>query len=103
MHSPTSDTYTLSLHDALPIFIIGRNEDDKPNCAKHLAFHEEKYIPNNHFKSNLNKFEMDLPTHRYAYSSTPNWSDKKGVYEESGDRKSTRLNSSHVSISYAVF
>ena len=27
---------------------------------------------------------MDLPTHRYAYSSTPNWSDKKGVYEESG-------------------
>ncbi len=64
--------------------IIGRNEDDKPNCAKHLAFHEEKDIPNNHFKSNLNKFEMDLPTHRYAYSSTPNWSDKKGVYEESG-------------------
>ena len=54
--------------------IIGRNEDDKPNCAKHLAFHEEKDIPNNHFKSNLNKFEMDLPTHRYAYSSTPNWS-----------------------------
>ncbi|MGE9925404.1 C69 family dipeptidase, partial [Lactobacillus johnsonii] len=27
--------------------IIGRNEDDKPNCAKHLAFHEEKDIPNN--------------------------------------------------------
>lgn len=64
--------------------IIGRNEDDKPNCAKHLAFHEEKDIPNNHFKSNLNKFEIDLPTHRYAYSSTLNWSDKKGVYEESG-------------------
>ena len=64
--------------------IIGRNEDDKPTCAKHLAFHEEKDIPNNHFKSTLNKFEMDLPTHRYGYSSTPNWTDKKGVYEESG-------------------
>lgn len=64
--------------------IIGRNEDYKPAYAKHLAFHEEKDIPNNHFKSKLNKFEMDLPTHVYGYSSNPDWTNKKGVYDEDG-------------------
>src|SRR5439155_25231002 len=31
------------------------------------------------------------------------WTDESGIAEEGVDRKSTRLNSSHVAISYAVF
>src|SRR2546430_15547704 len=59
----TTEIYTLSLHDALPISaILARNE-------KHCHWTKEETMPN---------------------TSSP-------------DRKSTRLNSSHSQISYAVF
>src|SRR5207249_11030874 len=64
----TPKIYTLSLHDALPIF---------EGCAPCVAFV-------NTYRGTINAArklrEVDIP-----------------------DRKSTRLNSSHVSISYAVF
>src|SRR5699024_12670308 len=44
----------------------------------------------------------DLPTRSYRPSKKSCYSHLPG-YPESSDRKSTRLNSSHVSISYAVF
>src|SRR5437870_12988419 len=63
----TTEIYTLSLHDALPILTRGersaRHHDDPPRS--------------------------DRPA--------------PGVGRRSRDRKSTRLNSSHVAISYAVF
>src|SRR5437660_3691337 len=63
--TPTTEIYTLSLHDALPIF--GSN-----------------YVP----KSAINELEM--------------W--QQDTFDATRiDRKSTRLNSSHVAISYAVF
>src|SRR6202040_4424691 len=55
----TTEIYTLSLHDALPIFVRVRHHPRRPRRARGLR--------------------------------------------GSGDRKSTRLNSSHPSISYAVF
>src|SRR5438876_10824746 len=58
----TTEIYTLSLHDALPI------------CSGQEG---TRHVRN-----------------RPAYMREP---------QESGDRKSTRLNSSHPSISYAVF
>src|SRR5699024_12106903 len=61
--SATADTYTLSLHDALPI-------------------------------------SQRLPAHRPCQVDLPELRHRPGL---PGDRKSTRLNSSHVSISYAVF
>src|SRR5690242_21615498 len=66
--SATTKIYTLSLHDALPIYYL-----TKPVTAK--AIHElmERHLPYNYKRRNLR------------------------------DRKSTRLNSSHMSISYAVF
>src|SRR5438067_9254551 len=64
--APPPEMYTLSLHDALPIFRSGHYE------VRYKASH-------------------DWPL---AFTT---------VVNASGDRKSTRLNSSHVSISYAVF
>src|SRR5690606_41508288 len=65
----STDIYTLSLHDALPIYTLHKgcpcSDQDTSNHRKHT-------------------------TSRIRYLS-------------SLDRKSTRLNSSHVKISYAVF
>src|SRR5438309_7585116 len=55
----TTEIYTLSLHDALPIFVAGQDEQRRSGCAGCSDVHDQ-------------------------------------------DRKSTRLNSSHSSISYAV-
>src|SRR6266480_6991164 len=57
----TTEIYTLSLHDALPIFVLRRTDDRRHPRVEVRLVHEH------------------------------------------GDRKSTRLNSSHMSISYAVF
>src|SRR5437868_14098154 len=66
----TTDIYTLSLHDALPISTRPLPVNSRMGCAG----------------KNPRNFTITA-----ALSST------------SQDRKSTRLNSSHVSISYAVF
>src|SRR2546422_9526091 len=62
----TTEIYTLSLHDALPI----SNSSGRLRIARHLARQREKDVR---------------------------------VLALAGDRKSTRLNSSHGYISYAVF
>src|SRR3712207_9296920 len=73
----TTEIYTLSLHDALPILAdnirLDRLEDGVVDAAR-LAQAEE--------------FVARLPD---------------GYDTVVGDRKSTRLNSSHANISYAVF
>src|SRR5207249_9976374 len=74
----TTTTYTLSLHDALPIFYLAEHG---PGPA-HLP-----HQPLEHAIARLARFRQQL-------------SRLVGQVE---DRKSTRLNSSHVSISYAVF
>src|SRR3970040_2505591 len=58
----TTEIYTLSLHDALPIYENDRERHDQQ--------------------------DVNEPTHRVRRHQ---------------DRKSTRLNSSHITISYAVF
>src|SRR3989442_7611469 len=68
----TTEIYTLSLHDALPI------------CA-----HRSVAAPNARDRAASSKREQ--AAHRRASEQAPQ------------DRKSTRLNSSHVRISYAVF
>src|SRR5437879_9134576 len=73
-HDPaTTDTYTLSLHDALPISVgararlAGSDRDRRRRCPRRSTI------------------------------------DKKPHQGDPQDRKSTRLNSSHRCISYAVF
>src|SRR5699024_12780253 len=74
--APT-ELYTLSLHDALPICYDGASEITTG------------------------------ATYQWAKYTGGEWENITGetssTLSVSGDRKSTRLNSSHVSISYAVF
>src|SRR3989442_3309338 len=70
----TTEIYTLSLHDALPIYRLGRPDD--PDLSAVGDAHRE--------------VAPDLEV------------SDRGVVRR-GDRKSTRLNSSHVRISYALF
>src|SRR5690242_21774727 len=70
--TPTTKIYTLSLHDALPIF--ERNQRLAKNDAFEIGRRAQR------------RLTRDLPKYILGL-----------------DRKSTRLNSSHMSISYAVF
>src|SRR5690606_40189854 len=93
----TSDIHTLSLHDALPI--------------------SENFSPYQHRQARIIEFPATLRTFAQAFANTMPFSEAIGfiadVDEENPnavdypfsvvDRKSTRLNSSHVKISYAVF
>src|SRR5437660_6924639 len=80
-HTPTTAISTLSLHDALPI-------------SRHWARHERET-------------GQDQGRHRRpAQGMDPGHRQPAGmarVDDPLRDRKSTRLNSSHVAISYAVF
>src|SRR5439155_23209566 len=75
--APT-EIYTLSLHDALPIFEAGnrRNRRGAAVCYDDGFARDISLVP--HLQGAL-------------------------IHELALDRKSTRLNSSHVAISYAVF
>ena len=60
--------------------IIGRNEDSRTAWPKHLAFHQRQTGAQT-FKSHDNKFTIDLPEEAFAYSSTPEWTKKYGLFE----------------------
>src|SRR5699024_12329113 len=85
--------YTLSLHDALPICQNGRRfkEDGEPMFT--LTSQDRHGV-------------AILKSSRTEYGKKVRKDYEDGKIKESRhniDRKSTRLNSSHVSISYAVF
>src|SRR5207253_10770982 len=81
-HPPPPPLSTLSLHDALPIFVL--------DCSVHHAFALEA---------------VDLLPQLLAEAGVEGGGERQPLGEElwQEDRKSTRLNSSHVAISYAVF
>src|SRR5438445_7037928 len=91
----TSRTYTLSLHDALPISLEG--EPIRPELLETVAQPvRSRFAEINRSLSNL------------GGSPTPetlaHWFETViAVQRAAADRKSTRLNSSHANISYAVF
>src|SRR5438309_8522204 len=70
----TTEIYTLSLHDALPIFLYDLNTGSAFNIG------------------NVAQYAFDYTGTSLAW-----------IVDADADRKSTRLNSSHSSISYAVF
>src|SRR5699024_12305550 len=83
--SSTPSLSTLSLHDALPIF--------------HVSYYDQ-------FHGNLMYGTLEVVDGSLEVATAPFIIDGEENDESTGDvgdRKSTRLNSSHVSISYAVF
>src|SRR5690606_41974975 len=90
----THSTYSLSLHDALPI--CGRfdlHELVRQFAAEMLA--EDAVEQERRRGAHADYFTSYLAGKRAALDAIPD--------PEALDRKSTRLNSSHVKISYAVF
>src|SRR3712207_8446720 len=78
----TTDIYTLSLHDALPICLVAR------------ALRPVRPAPRDRGRAAV---LGRLP------GSGPSGRPGRRVRRRARDRKSTRLNSSHANISYAVF
>src|SRR5207253_11453151 len=84
--SAPSHIYTLSLHDALPIFLYRRISDTIG------VYHIELVLPDVMRQLEFGEVSVTLPVIVVD------------IYTNGDlDRKSTRLNSSHVAISYAVF
>src|SRR5690606_42126911 len=85
------ESYTLSLHDALPIWKLHTIGERQLRTLIRRMISEAKAANVSHVAVEISRQTIpklsDLSDHRF-YST---------------DRKSTRLNSSHVKISYAVF
>src|SRR5207248_11113497 len=99
-HSATRELYTLSLHDALPIF------------EKEQVFHltlENATLDGRTDRNNLVRIDalVAFPSEQILYqlldAGHTSLSDNQHDFVDLVDRKSTRLNSSHRTISYAVF
>src|SRR3712207_8574843 len=85
----TTEIYTLSLHDALPI------SADRKQAARKQAARKQ---------AEQKQAEQRLVERRRGERrrrGTAQWDQQ--APRPPGDRKSTRLNSSHANISYAVF
>src|SRR5207253_9696935 len=95
----TTETYTLSLHDALPIL----TEERRKEMVKHLhkVLEEDRTAVRNIRRDGNEAIKKAMKDKKISED------DEKRSLEEiqklTEDRKSTRLNSSHVAISYAVF
>src|SRR5439155_23535657 len=90
--TPPPQIYTLSLHDALPISV---QPPADLHHRRHIGVDQLERRPDR-----LGPF--DEQPHRLALGCHRT-SDGLPSVGEREDRKSTRLNSSHVAISYAVF
>src|SRR3712207_9020928 len=82
----TTEIYTLSLHDALPICRLLRTEDR---------------LPVEDAAARVSALENRLPLLQEVAHRRHLEEHESGLAAK--DRKSTRLNSSHANISYAVF
>src|SRR5699024_12807314 len=90
---PTTHLHTLSLHDALPISDspARSHPQDRPDRIRQTSRLDEQ--------AHLAKTPDPRPSDHTTEGRSPALRHNRPAR----DRKSTRLNSSHVSISYAVF
>src|SRR5699024_12829301 len=99
MAAAHTESYPLFLHDALPIYELPSINIDYRGATKDST---QLLIDHGHEKIALLGIDIDSKKQKMTkegYKEAIEESDL--TYDE--DRKSTRLNSSHVSISYAVF
>src|SRR5699024_11382662 len=94
-NTSTSAINTLSLHDALPILEVGAHTRSHPHLTQcnDTQLHDE-------LEGGKAALEDVLGAVVTQFCYPYGYLDERVV---AADRKSTRLNSSHVSISYAVF
>src|SRR5207245_9149435 len=94
----TTDIYTLSLHDALPIF-----KNINVDNSRTLIFSRTNVLITQTITSLTLLVIVDFILINEGRVRLTYYEVKKGEIATFQDRKSTRLNSSHGSISYAVF
>src|SRR5690625_5725488 len=95
--SAPTHTYTLSLHDALPISRPTFHTGTPLYLKKSKALFPAPFAHHSHLTTCIKKDAL-LPGHLCSFEPC------RLAYLKSGkDRKSTRLNSSHVGLSYGVF
>src|SRR5207249_10814620 len=100
---PLLQLYTLSLHDALPIsagFVVRYTTDllnGVPSIVMGIFTYALIVLPMKHFSTFAGGAALGIMMIPIAVRSTEEF-----LRAVPKDRKSTRLNSSHVSISYAV-
>src|SRR5205807_9470467 len=96
-HSASTHTITLSLHDALPIFLTHQEVDHfshRQRCARvQVVVEAHGDVVRGRFRARPLEMHV-LADHELKRA------DERSFKR---DRKSTRLNSSHLVISYAVF
>src|SRR5207249_10352473 len=99
-HTSTPEIYTLSLHDALPISIVGTDIAQRRWTLTKMVTGTGTLSIEETF---LGPQTLPPPPTRHALFAILIALGVLLHFGTIGDRKSTRLNSSHVSISYAVF
>src|SRR5690606_41329337 len=98
-----TDIYTLSLHDALPILL--NTDVSEVKTIEKIPFLPISFFKSENVLSSENPIEITFTSSGTTGQNTSShFVTDVSVYEQSylQDRKSTRLNSSHVKISYAV-
>src|SRR5699024_12186309 len=99
----TSYIYTVSLHDALPICSGTRKEElllPQDHLDKMWAIRNTMQDSQDFIERFLRRLRASDNNDEF-YQMMESEMNRRGT-KANGDRKSTRLNSSHVSISYAV-
>src|SRR5207244_12939717 len=92
-NTTTPEIYTLSLHDALPIYVLSDERRAVPLHGHQLL---QRHLQSQ-FQQELGRApSMDAKVSEIRHQCSAH-------LFAVGDRKSTRLNSSHQIISYAVF
>src|SRR5690606_41204543 len=91
---PTTHLYTLSLHDALPISATDSADPLRSPLGSPEPAPPGRTPPPAARSTGSRRAEQRADIRRHSHDRRE---------REQGDRKSTRLNSSHVKISYAVF
>src|SRR5690606_41652196 len=89
----TTEIYTLSLHDALPIYGDASVDTGENDTIKDLI--KDMSMPSG--------YSTNCSGDGGCVVQFSHWLQNTDHFKDAEDRKSTRLNSSHVKISYAVF
>src|SRR5205807_4208931 len=99
-HPPPTEIYTLSLHDALPIWSLGRFQRGGPSRRMECRRRPHRPVGLHLGRRPAVHRPLSAQHLRLHHGDEPLGVPRRRLRQ---DRKSTRLNSSHLVISYAVF